>query len=166
MADNPQNVLQALLENTRTLQLATLDSQGLPAISYTPFVRDDSGRFYIFISELASHTQDLLRQPKAAVMLIEDEQETRQIFARTRVTWQCVAEPVGRDTAVFPQILDTMERRFGNVISLLRGLGDFMLFRLQPQSGRFVMGFGKAFVLAGEGLQELQHIDPDQLQKG
>jgi putative heme iron utilization protein len=166
MADDPKNVLKALLENTRTLQLATLDAQGLPSISYAPFVRDSEGNFYIFISGLASHTQDLLRKPQVAVMLIADEQETRQIFARTRATWQCVATPVGRDAALFPPILDAMESRFGNVVSLLRGLGDFMLFRLQPQSGRFVMGFGQAFVLAGEGLQELQHIGADQLQKG
>jgi len=55
-----------------------------------------------------------------------------------------------------------MEARFGNVVGLLRGLGDFVMFRLVPQSGRFVMGFGQAFVLAGAGLRELQHIGPGQ----
>jgi putative heme iron utilization protein len=67
---------------------------------------------------------------------------------------------VARDDAQFPSVLDAMQERFGEVVSVLRGLGDFMLFRLKPRSGRFVMGFGQAFVLGGEDLRELQHIGP------
>lgn len=166
MADDSQIILQDLLNKSQTIQMATLSAHGLPAISYAPFVRDTAGGFYIFVSGLASHTQDLLRNPHVAVMLIADEQASRQIFARTRATWQCIAELVGRDEVIFAQMLDALESRFGSVVKLLRGLGDFTLFRLQPQSGRFVMGFGQAFELTGEGLQTLQSIGPEQLQKG
>ena len=95
-------------------------------------------------------------------MVIADEQDTRQIFARTRATYRCMAEVVARNEALHAQILDAMEARFGNVVGLLRGLSDFVMFRLKPQSGRFVMGFGQAFVLAGEGLREVQHIGAGQ----
>jgi len=157
---SPPEVLGKLLAEAQTLQLATLDAAGEPAISYAPFVRDAQGNFYIFVSQLASHTQDLLGHPHAAVMLVADEQDTRQIFARTRATYQCAVETVARDAVQFPQRLDAMQERFGEVVGLLRGLGDFVLFRLKPQSGRFVMGFGQAFVLAGDGLRELQAIGP------
>ncbi|MDD5393388.1 MAG: pyridoxamine 5'-phosphate oxidase family protein [Thiothrix sp.] len=162
MSKSPQEALGQLLVQAQTLQLATLDASAEPAISYAPYVQDGVGNFYIFVSQLASHTQDLLRHPSVAVMLIADEQDARQIFARTRATYQCVAETVARDDAQFPPVLDAMQERFGEVVSVLRGLGDFMLFRLKPKSGRFVMGFGQAFVLGGEGLRELQHIGPEK----
>lgn len=158
MNQSPANQLLQLLTTQQTLQLATLDTNGNPAISYAPFVRDETGNFYIFISGLASHTQDLLQHPAVAVMLIADEQDARQIFARTRVTYQCSAEVVTRDTPEATSLLDAMQARFGEVVGVLRGLGDFVLFRLKPQSGRFVMGFGQAFVLTGDALQTLEHI--------
>lgn len=158
MNQSPANQLLQLLTTQQTLQLATLDTNGNPAISYAPFVRDEIGNFYIFISGLASHTQDLLQHPAVAVMLIADEQDARQIFARTRVTYQCSAEVVTRDTPEATSLLDAMQARFGEVVGVLRGLGDFVLFRLKPQSGRFVMGFGQAFVLTGDALQTLEHI--------
>lgn len=166
MSKSPQETLGQLLAQVQTLQIATLDAAGEPAISYAPFVQDDEGSFYIFVSGLSSHTQEIIAHPQVSVLLVEDEQAARQIFARTRASYRCEAEIVARDGAAFPQILDAMEQHFGNVVGLLRGLGDFVLFRLKPVSGRFVMGFGQAFVLAGEGLRELQHIGPDQLQKG
>ncbi len=158
MNQSPANQLLQLLTTQQTLQLATLDTNGNPAISYAPFVRDEMGNFYIFISGLASHAQDLLQHPAVAVMLIADEQDARQIFARTRVTYQCSAEVVTRDTPEATSLLDAMQARFGEVVGVLRGLGDFVLFRLKPQSGRFVMGFGQAFVLTGDALQTLEHI--------
>lgn len=162
MSKSPQETLGQLLAGVQTLQIATLDVAGEPAISYAPFVQDVSGSFYIFVSGLASHTQEILSHPQVSVLLVEDETVARQIFARTRATYRCVAEVVARDDAIFPPMLDALEARFGNVVGLLRGLGDFVLFRLKPVSGRFVMGFGQAFVLAGEGLRELQHIGPEQ----
>lgn len=163
MSRNPQATLGLLLDKVQTLQLATLDAAGEPAISYAPFVQDQAGNFYIFVSGLASHTQDILRHPQVAVMLVEDEQEARQIFARTRASYRCEVEVVAREEVAFGQMLDAMEARFSNVVSLLRGLGDFVLFRLKPQTGRFVMGFGQAFVLAGADLRELRHIGPEQV---
>ncbi len=162
MSKNPRETLGLLLEEAKTLQLATLDAAGEPSISYAPFVQDDAGNFYIFVSGLASHTQEILHHPQVAVLVIADEQDARQIFARTRATYRCAAEVVAREEARYAQMLDVMEARFGNVVGLLRGLGDFVLFRLTPQSGRFVMGFGQAFVLAGEGLRELQPIGAGQ----
>ena len=163
MDKSPQQVLSHLLTHTQSLQLATLNAEGEPSISYAPFVQDETGGFVIFISGLATHTHDLLRHPTAAVLLIADEQATRQIFARTRVPYSCHASVIARDATEFPALLDALQARFGEVVGVLRGLGDFVLFRLQPQAGRFVMGFGQAFVLGGEDLRELQPIGAGSL---
>jgi hypothetical protein len=156
---NPQVQLQQLLGHCQSLQLATLTADGNPAISYAPFLQDSQGNFYIFISQLASHTQDLLHQRKAAVLLIADEHDTRQIFARTRASYDCEAFNIQRDAPEYQALLEAMQARFGEIVGLLRGLGDFMLFKLKPISGRFVLGFGQAFILTGDNLQTLQHID-------
>lgn len=156
---NPQVQLQQLLSHCQSLQLATLTAEGNPAISYAPFLQDSQGNFYIFISQLASHTHDLLTQRKAAVMLIADEHDTRQIFARTRVSYDCEAFAIQRTAPEHAALLDAMQARFGEVVGVLRGLGDFMLFKLKPISGRFVLGFGQAFILTGNNLQSLQAID-------
>ena len=57
-----------------------------------------SESFYIFTSQLAAHTANLQRSEQAGVMLIEDEAATTQIFVRRRVTFQCRASLIGRDS--------------------------------------------------------------------
>ena len=145
-------------QSVKTLQLSTLTAEGKPNVSYSPFVVDKQGNFYIFVSQLASHTQDLLANPQASILLIQDEAETRQIFARRRISYQCDVEVVSNESKGYQKMLDALEARFGNVVQLLRTLPDFILFRLKPTQGQYVKGFGKAYTIKGEGLLELEHI--------
>jgi putative heme iron utilization protein len=160
MKQTPEDSFKALKNEAQTISLSTLSEQGKPNASYAPFVMGDDGNLYIFVSGLASHTQDLLANPVASVLLMRDEQDTRQIFARQRASYQCDVEVVSENETEYTLMLDKLEARFGNVVELLRGLPDFILFRLRPYKGQFVMGFGKAYTLTGEGLLELQHINP------
>jgi len=145
-------------QSVKTLQLATLTAEGKPNASYSPFVVDKQGSFYIFVSQLASHTQDLLANPQVSILLIQDEADTRQIFARQRISYQCDVEIVSEESNDYLLMLNMLEERFGNVVELLRTLPDFILFRLTPYQGQYVKGFGKAYKLVGEGLLELEHI--------
>ena len=145
-------------QNVQTLQLSTLTSDGKPYASYSPFVVDELGNFYIFISQLAAHTQNLINNPQASILLIQDESDTRQIFARQRINYQCDVEVVNADEADYVSRLDAMQTRFGSVMELLKTLPDFILFRLTPYQGQYVVGFGKAYKLIGTGLLELEHI--------
>ncbi len=147
-------------QKVQTLQLSSLTSKGKPYASYSPFVIDEQGNFYIFISQLAGHTQNLIDNPQASILLIEDEANARQIFARQRISYQCTVEIVTSDEADYLRQLDAMQARFGNVMELLQTLPDFILFRLTPYQGQYVLGFGKAYTLVGEGLLALEHINP------
>lgn len=162
MKQTPEENFQSLKNEIQTLGLSTLSEDGKPKASYAPFVMDEAGNLYIYVSGLASHTQDLIANPVASVILMRDEHDTRQIFARQRASYQCDVEIVTDDEAEYAVMLDKLEQRFGNVVELLRGLPDFILFRLRPYEGQFVMGFGKAYTLKGEGLQDLEHINPAQ----
>ncbi len=92
--------------------------------------------------------------------MIQDEADTRQIFARKRISYQCDVEIVNDESSDYLPMLNALEERFGNVVELLRTLPDFILFRLTPNQGQYVKGFGKAYKLVGDGLLELEHINP------
>lgn len=165
MKNNPQESFQSFRNSVQTLLLSTITAEGKPNASYAPFVTgkavNDEGSFYIYVSQLASHTQDLLNNPESSILLVQDESDCRQIFARQRINYQCFVEEVRQNDSRHTLILDEMESRFGNTISLLRSLPDFILFRLNPYKGSYVQGFGKAYELCGDSLLELQHINPN-----
>jgi putative heme iron utilization protein len=135
--------------------LATINADGSPLSSYTPFAVDQNKTFYIFISTLASHTENLIRTSQASIMLIEDEVDTSLIFARPRVIFSCISEEVMRDTPEWIAATTSYESRFKKFFSLVRGFKDFKMFRLTPTSGSLVVGFGQAYTLHGDTFDEL-----------
>ncbi|SIS99393.1 HugZ family protein [Neptunomonas antarctica] len=163
----------ALLSTCKTLQLATVDSQGWPHISYAPFVRQEDC-FYIFVSLLASHTQHLqhLQQmPKASVMVIKDEADSRNLFARERLIADVQVEKVelaaahSNTDSDTNSILDLMETELGSTVGLLRTLSDFVLFRLTAVQARYIAGFGKAYDLDLKR-ESLVHVSAEKLAGG
>lgn len=143
-----------LLRGCETLQLATLSAHHEAEASYAPYIYH-AGSYYIFVSQLASHTRNLLHSASASLMLIESEAEARNPFARKRFTAQCQVREIPPGDSVYAGLLDQMEARFGSTLGVLRSLPDFHLFALQPQQGRLVIGFGKAFELDAQQLLEL-----------
>ena len=65
----------------------------------------------------------------------------------------------------YENALDLLMERFGNVVGVLRSLPDFVLFQLKPKSGRFVTGFGQAYDLVGDHLDQLVHVGPDRIRR-
>lgn len=158
----PEEVLHTLKNGVQTILLSTVGDDGSPHSGATPFVFgraqcDEEHHVFIFVSQLALHTRDLLSNGKASVMLIADEADSSQIFARTRVSYQCQAEKIAPEDACYEALLDRFQRERGKMIGLLRTLPDFVLFRLIPQRGQFVMGFGRAYQLSGEKMNQLVH---------
>jgi heme iron utilization protein len=141
------NALQELLASQQTLLLSTASVSDVPDLSYAPFVRDQAGCFYIFVSELAAHTANLLANPKASVMFIRPESESRNLFARERAVFNCKAREISRHEEIHTTQLTALQDKFGEVVSLLRSLSDFHLFALSPESGRYVAGFGQAYTV-------------------
>lgn len=159
MAPEPEPDLEAIRlealafrEGFRTVLLATCSVEGEPEASYAPYVMDAEGCLYLFISRLARHTRQLLDNPKASLLWIEDEAAARNLFARRRLSLECDITEIDRTEILADTILDRMEQELGNTISVLRTLGDFHLFRLTPASGTYVQGFGRAFEVTGPGL--------------
>ena len=150
--------INAFLDQQQSLMLSTINNEGFPHASYAPFVNHNN-ELLIFISQLAAHTQHLLTSGKAGVLMIEDEKQSEDVFARTRLSYQMEVEAIARDDVFWPEGIRLLRDRLGDRIDLLSQLGDFVLFRLTPVAGRFVKGFGKAYEISpGSLLAELTHI--------
>ena len=134
-----------LIASQQTLLLSTASAKGLPDISYAPFVRDLAGLFYIYVSDMACHTNNLQNNPQASIMFIRPESESGNLFARERAILSCSVKEISRDSEIYPERIQAMQDKFGEVVSVLNSLSDFHLFALRPESGRYIVGFGQAF---------------------
>ena len=134
------------------VMLSTTSTEGMPDVSYAPCILDEAGRCHILISRLARHTGNLLSQPIASLMWIEDSASSRNAFARRRLILRCRAEHIGRDSEAWNHILKQMEAQLGNTVPLLAGLPDFMLFRFEGVDGDYVRGFAQAYPVTGNDL--------------
>lgn len=143
-----QKACNQLLQSRGTLQMATKTASGEAEASYAPFLRDGND-LCIYVSELASHTANMLRDNRVSIMVIEDEQEARNPFARKRLILICKAQVITPQSPRYEGILQGLQDKFGDTIGMLRQLPDFHLLILSPKEGRFVQGFGLAWTVNG-----------------
>ncbi|CAH1602515.1 heme utilization protein HutZ [Vibrio rotiferianus] len=144
-------------QDRRTIQLATVDAEGRPNVSYAPYVQNQEG-YFVLISQIARHARNLLENPNVSLMMIEDEDSSKQLFARKRLTFDAVATVVERDTEMWQQVVGQMKDRFGEIIDGLSQLEDFVLFNLKAEQGLFVKGFGQAYQVSGDDLVDFVHL--------
>ena len=150
---------EQIVKDFKTIILSTTNKENLPNSSYAPSAVDENGDFYIYISELSKHTSNLLSNPVASLMIIEDESNSDNIFARKRFTMTCSATEIKRDTNKWVDKINLMENKFGEAISYLKKLTDFHLFKIKPESGLLVYGFARAFNFYGEKLDQIKFLN-------
>ncbi len=157
-ADSPvQATYATFTESFKSCYLATSDVSGFPNASYAPFAMAEDKSIFINISELSRHTQNLMANPRASVLFIEEESTAKFIFGRKRLTYQCEAEILYRGFPAWDEGMALMEKKFGESMSGMKSMADFHLFRLKPREGIMVLGFGAAYAIGGEGLSEIRH---------
>ncbi|KAA8681062.1 heme utilization protein HutZ [Vibrio gigantis] len=144
-------------QERRTLQLATVDEEGRPNVSYAPFVQNQEG-YFVLISDIARHARNLKANPQVSLMMIEDEESSKQLYARKRLTFDAQASVVERETELWTQVIGQMQDRFGEIIDGLSQLQDFSLFNLKAENGLFVKGFGQAYQVSGDDLVDFVHL--------
>ena len=159
---NDNNLLaefSEFIDSFKSTQLATVDENGIPHASYAPVLRKKHC-FYIYVSGLAKHTRNLESASRTALLFLEDESSTSEIFARQRATFDCSVLAIPRNTSAWKSLVVDFYSRFGNIMNLLRDLPDFQFFKLKPISAIYVKGFGKAFNIGQEELDLMVEIVP------
>lgn len=144
-----QQDCQAFFDSRNSLILSTLDKDNITETSVTPFVKLN-GALYIYVSELAKHTKNLLWMlqnefTQLSGLLVADESSTEQLFARERMTLQLHVEEIKREQDTYNQAIALFSEQFGEVVAMLSSLPDFHLMKLTPINGGYVRGFGQAF---------------------
>jgi len=146
-----------LKQTVASVHMATVDADGIPHTGCVPFIWHE-GHLLIYVSRLSIHTRDLLANPQVSAMLVEDEQGCVQPFARKRLRYHCDVHIIANTDALYEKLLDDFAEKHGKTVDLLRQLPDFVLFRLVPTEGIFVMGFGQAFKLTGPRMESFEHV--------
>ena len=150
-------------EEFNSIIISTVNKQGIPHASYAPFIMYNNKNIYIYVSGLATHTQNIHNHPFVSVLFIDDEIKTKQIFARRRLNFDCTTTLITRETEKWQEIVDKFEIRFGELISTLRSLPDFRILQLTPNTGRFVIGFGTAYNISSDNINQLVQITKESL---
>lgn len=150
--------IQEFREQCHCLVLATTDAQDVPNVSYAPFALAEKG-YYILVSDIARHGKNLKENAQLSLMMLEDESQSKMLYARRRLSFDAQAQEIARDNAEWQQGIAALHQRHGEIIDNLRQLGDFRLYRLTPEKGRYVKGFGQAFDVSGEDLISIVHLN-------
>lgn len=136
---------KTLLRSARFGALAVLEPQtGSPLASRVGVATDIDGAPLILVSMLSAHTPALLADPRCSLLL--GEPGKGDPLAHPRLTLICHASRIERGSDTHARA----ERRYLNrnpKASLYAGLGDFSIFRLEPQRASLNGGFGKAYLL-------------------
>ena len=144
--NNVQETLDNLHESVLTVILSTINKDGRVETSYSPYFFDGND-YYVLISDLAPHSQNMKTNPDISFIIIDDESKTKNIYARRRLTSQALAEIVDKKSPLFEDIIDKLAKRVSKMVYMLSEMNDFNLFKITPTSGRIVIGFGKTYLI-------------------
>lgn len=152
MDANESAALLNLLRTQPVASLATLH-KGAPAVSMVPFaLLPDGTGFVIHVSQLATHTQDMLRNPAVALLVTASLTAADSPLALPRASVQGHARPCPPDSPGYTQARQAYLAKLPDAEPLF-SFGDFSLFVMEPESLRWVAGFGRAMSVVGERMQ-------------
>lgn len=136
--------LRELFASQRTAALGTLSPDGEAFVSRVPFAIDvESASLAIHVSALAAHTGNMLRHPRASLMISQSETAGEPVHALARVTIDVLAESCAPGSPEALALASTYLTRFPEAEPMTQ-LGDFRFMRLRPLGARQVAGFGAA----------------------
>jgi putative heme iron utilization protein len=131
-------LLARLVRAERICHLATLRDHAPMASMTLLLPAEDFSAFYVHVSRLAWHTQDMQRDPRVALSIAESDDRRADPFTLMRLTVRGEAARIedqgvlkGKWLARFPAQAVNFE------------LPDFSFWRIAPRDARFVAGFGR-----------------------
>jgi putative heme iron utilization protein len=152
-----EHKLASLIRSSRIAGLGTL-REGAPLVSMVAYLpEEDFSAFYIHVSRLAQHTQDLLADARVGLLISEADDGRPDPQTLSRVSILGTAEQVAKENKDYPGIKSRYIVRFPQSEPLF-GFGDFGLWRILPESARFVAGFAQAFNLTPDALKRVASV--------
>jgi putative heme iron utilization protein len=142
-------LLRNLIVKERVAHLATLRNAA-PMASMTLYMPEkDLSAFYVHVSRLAWHTQDMAQDARVALSIAETDDGRADPFTFMRVT-------VRGDALQIQDKNEDLKRRWlerfpAQAINF--ELADFSFWKITPRDARFVAGFGRIHNLSATELK-------------
>jgi len=136
MAEKLRDTARRLIGESGRATLATLLPEGAPYASLVLVAPDTDGAPLLLLSDLAEHSKNLKRDPRAA-LLFDGTAGMAEPLAGPRVTLLGRIEP-----ALRPDALDRYVARHAEARSWAE-MRDFRLYRLAADRAHLVAGFGR-----------------------
>ena len=127
-------------QDKHSLIVSTTNHQNNPLTNYSPFVEYESN-YYICVSSMLPHYDNMYASKKAHVLIIEDEAAASHIYARKRLYFDVTCELEVEEETVFK----LFDERYEDQLSFLKTMKDFKIIRLMPKEKSLVLGFGAAY---------------------
>jgi nitroimidazol reductase NimA-like FMN-containing flavoprotein (pyridoxamine 5'-phosphate oxidase superfamily) len=141
--------LAGLIREERVAHLGTLRG-GAPLVSMTLFMaQQDLAAFYVHVSRLAWHTQDMLQDPRVALSIAETDDGRADPFTLMRVSIRGEASQLPAEQQELKRLW--LARFPEQAINF--GLADFSFWKIAPRDARFVAGFGRIHNLSAAKLR-------------
>ena len=157
MNQDTLKAIRDMLTTRKVLSLAVI-IDGEPAASLLPFaVAPGFQAIYVQASRLARHSRGLQEGAKVGLLVHDLDTDDADPLQIARLSIQAIVEPLARDTKEFAAASNVFVGRFPAAATTL-GLGDFTLYRLRFDRGRFVAGFAQAYDLTPETFGEMADL--------
>ena len=147
-----------LIENNNSI-IISVNEDDVTDLGYAPYIFYEN-YYYIFVSELSTHVKLLLKQKVGTFMIINDETNSQNIWARIRLKFSAKIKVVIRDSEDFSIICEKIRYKHGKTMNLIKQFSDFHLIKIIPSRGTFISGFGNAYNLEGQYLNVINKIRP------
>jgi hypothetical protein len=147
-------LLKGLILKERVAHLGTLRN-GAPMVSMTLFMPEqDFSAFYVHVSRLAWHTQDMLQDARVALSVAESDDRRADPFTLMRVTVRGEALNIPNGEGPFSRLKKAWLERFpAQAINF--ELADFSFWKIAPRDARFVAGFGAIHNISAQELARI-----------
>ncbi len=147
-------VLREIMTGLRQAALGTV-ANGTPAVSMVLYALERTSEAapapLIHVSRLAAHTRQLQFDPRASLLIMQPDVGAVDPQRLARVTLQGQAQAIHRDDSSYAAAKAAYIERLPDQAYLF-DFADFTLFRLMPETARFIRGFGRAFTLDSAAL--------------
>jgi hypothetical protein len=151
--------LRALVEDSKLLALAVV-VDGDPVTGLLPYAPEGPMRLLIHASGLARHSKGLVDGGRFAALIHREPGSSDDPLQVERVSLVGTVRELRRGSEAWEAGKRRYLERFPHAERTF-GLGDFTLWALEPEGGRWVSGFASAVNLTERNLAELGGADTD-----
>lgn len=156
MDNDSKALLVEVIENSKIASLGTCNNNQ-PFVSMVAFSTNDNfSELYILISQLAKHSKNIAVNNKISLMICQPETESDNPQTLARISITGAAHLIEKNTEEYISAKNSYLTKNTSAVMYF-SLGDFQLYKLEIDKGRYVAGFAKTFNLSKESLKTLKN---------